>query len=879
MAWQLIYTSAPRLLQAGRSGFGTLARHRDIPPLVVEMAERCSQFSRQDGLDPARRIHCHRIIRSGSARFHLLTCITDAGTDYSGRTNHLARHWILSEAEVWELQAGGATPAGTLLAAEESGPYQGEAGWLGEEACWTPAQKPAAPGAPYWQRATDEAGRARVLLAPEASAGALLEYPAHYQTDQHPWILWLFAESQSLCADHGWDLTFTTNLQPTDDPADFRWIAIPEDSPVRARAESLGRFLCNFHSPVPEETPSPAATWTEDSTLPTAWATPGVESAHPRLWENKKSGPVRIRPQPARSPLRPVAWGAVALGVLVAAVAAFLLYGFLRPKDPRSVPPANAAATTPRPEPKTLGFAATPAPVEQDPEKPAAKPQQALGRKIQTNAQGTVTQVSTNQSVHPEESAAPLQRADAASTPPPKLVVLFPGDLEDFQWPVEKPENLELQMVLTDGTRQKLVRKSYLGATQDWLDPQKTIIFQAPTVSDKWPMEPKSPDHRRFIASGSGKRGEEIWMVVLSKKLPVPSTLSKDDPLQNLTWKIAEGSGGFFLRTDTNTISTPDFFAAFDSFERRARADEKRDPAQFRLRGNDPKLTSIAEDARAVGLVQNSNPGAALAEFEIVVDQYGRLDLTPVAQRISRFVADLERMKSSNMQAEAQRELQSLAETLEERAKEFAKKLNPEAQDKKEGEVTEDQPQVVPSEIYTGVVNDPKTFNAQVKSLLGFYFSRLEQVEDRSPEKPQGSQASDSYGDYVNKALQAAGQGNFQRAASAVVNASDARKKGHGDDKKLKAVDYFKGWAKELQKLQPPTSRELKDDQRQQLTELHKQAKLVFAGLLPAQGSPLSPPDLSYDLEARRGASGPWFKVATGIKVVPRPGPTPTSQP
>jgi len=39
MAWQLIYTSAPRLLEAGRSGFGTVARHRAIPQQPKQNAE------------------------------------------------------------------------------------------------------------------------------------------------------------------------------------------------------------------------------------------------------------------------------------------------------------------------------------------------------------------------------------------------------------------------------------------------------------------------------------------------------------------------------------------------------------------------------------------------------------------------------------------------------------------------------------------------------------------------------------------------------------------------------------------------------------------------------------------------------------------------
>ena len=97
MAWQLIYTSAPRSLEAGRSGFGTVARHRAISPLLVSAIERASQFSRLPGLDAGRVIFCHRIIALAGTRFHVLSSIRDAGADYTGRTNHIAHHVIAGE--------------------------------------------------------------------------------------------------------------------------------------------------------------------------------------------------------------------------------------------------------------------------------------------------------------------------------------------------------------------------------------------------------------------------------------------------------------------------------------------------------------------------------------------------------------------------------------------------------------------------------------------------------------------------------------------------------------------------------------------------------------------------------------------------------------
>ena len=68
MPWQLIYTSAPRLLTAGQTGFGTVARHREVPPLVVSAVERATQFARLPGMDVGRVVFSHRVIDAAGAR-------------------------------------------------------------------------------------------------------------------------------------------------------------------------------------------------------------------------------------------------------------------------------------------------------------------------------------------------------------------------------------------------------------------------------------------------------------------------------------------------------------------------------------------------------------------------------------------------------------------------------------------------------------------------------------------------------------------------------------------------------------------------------------------------------------------------------------------
>jgi hypothetical protein len=100
MAQQLVYTSSPRLLQAGRTGFGTVAMHAGIPSWLQSEIEGFSQFSRLPGLDPSRVILCHTIFGQGDRKHHVFSRIQDCGADYTGRTNHIAHHFIFTAAEI-----------------------------------------------------------------------------------------------------------------------------------------------------------------------------------------------------------------------------------------------------------------------------------------------------------------------------------------------------------------------------------------------------------------------------------------------------------------------------------------------------------------------------------------------------------------------------------------------------------------------------------------------------------------------------------------------------------------------------------------------------------------------------------------------------------
>jgi len=272
MAWQLIYTSAPRLLEAGRTGFGTVARHRAVSGMLASSIERFSQFARLPGHDPRRVVYTHRLLTVAGGNYHVFSCLQDAGSDYTGRTNHLAQHVIAEAREVRVLLASGLTPADVLLAI----PWR--SGWTdaprfldpGEEIDLTRFQ-PATSNA--WAACTGNKAYSRLLCGPQAGKGCYLIPPAGVS------ILELFRESLLETPQNGWQTSFTTSLEPNDDVGDFRWIGLPSTSPLRSQAEVSNRLLLDLNQPgklpdPPEPPAKPVPATAEAETAPASSEAP-----------------------------------------------------------------------------------------------------------------------------------------------------------------------------------------------------------------------------------------------------------------------------------------------------------------------------------------------------------------------------------------------------------------------------------------------------------------------------------------------------------------------------------------------------------------------------------------------------------------------------
>lgn len=238
MPQQLIYTSAPRGIVAGRSGHCTVARSagmRDALMLQLEKLSYYQHLSLSGGRE--RPICASRIVDIRGSRFHVLSRIQDAGLDFTGRTNFIAHHLVFDPQEIRQF----ATPPVLLR------------DWSGWVKAWTkepelferedwqalatlatasnvPAQK--------WRQVTGDAVNGYGLL--EARSGA--SFRLDDEADET--VLGLFAESLELLEvrdpqrnfrEAAWNYTFTTSMQEQDNPADFRWRCIHSDNPVAAR--------------------------------------------------------------------------------------------------------------------------------------------------------------------------------------------------------------------------------------------------------------------------------------------------------------------------------------------------------------------------------------------------------------------------------------------------------------------------------------------------------------------------------------------------------------------------------------------------------------------------------------------------------------------
>lgn len=238
MPQQLIYTSAPRGVVAGRSGHCTVARSAAMREALMLQLEKWSYYqhlSLSGGQE--RPIHSCRVIDLRGSRYHVLTRIQDAGLDFTGRTNFLAHHLVFTPEEIRQF------PSPPIILRDWTGWVKS---WskepvLLENEDWSALTKLSASvsvPAKDWQQLTGDAGNGYGLL--ESRAG--IAFRVDNLTEDR--ILGLFAEGLELLELRdprrdfratAWQFTFTTSMQEQDNPADFRWRCLHSDNPASNR--------------------------------------------------------------------------------------------------------------------------------------------------------------------------------------------------------------------------------------------------------------------------------------------------------------------------------------------------------------------------------------------------------------------------------------------------------------------------------------------------------------------------------------------------------------------------------------------------------------------------------------------------------------------
>ncbi len=257
MSLQLVYTSAERLLEPGMSGYGVVARSEKMSLPLAKKIARLSNF--KDFQRIAGPQYSYRIIDCAGQTYHILSCIQEAGSDYTGRNCHIAHHLALPKDLVRNLRQHQSrpTPAGIMLSLAKSGFWLKS--WTGEptrqlaEAYLSAESLPETSMQKTWLKWTAHKSNARAFSTPPYEHDCLITVPDDINPKD---ILKLINESDWLDHYRGWGKTFTTHGEAKDTFADTQRIFVVDGDTMEERAKRTGRPILRIHAechlPVPE---------------------------------------------------------------------------------------------------------------------------------------------------------------------------------------------------------------------------------------------------------------------------------------------------------------------------------------------------------------------------------------------------------------------------------------------------------------------------------------------------------------------------------------------------------------------------------------------------------------------------------------------------
>lgn len=270
MPLALVFTSAPRGLTSGRSGYVTVARHREMPDRLVEQLEQLgTPHERTDGAT----VSC-RALEAGGRRWVVLSRFTAGGLDHTRRDNRLAHHLAFAPEEL------AALPPPADIARRFAGwrdRWEAEPAWLEPEPLRLDAGRPLIPCA-RWRELAGSGAKAAWLVDGASPAPRTLSGPLGAED----WLR-LLAEASALLGPSAGAASFTTDADVTG-AAGFTWrcqshggeldLSRPEGIPTPEGAIARQAALGVSAPPPPGSrpaAPSPATTAEGSGGLP-GWA-------------------------------------------------------------------------------------------------------------------------------------------------------------------------------------------------------------------------------------------------------------------------------------------------------------------------------------------------------------------------------------------------------------------------------------------------------------------------------------------------------------------------------------------------------------------------------------------------------------------------------
>lgn len=290
---ELVHTSAPRGLRSGTRGFCTVAATQGMPTDLMDRLESMSGFKQVlDAADQTpRAVFSHVVLSVGGVPMHLLSRIGPAPADYSGRTNRIAHHVLLSDAE-----CPAAGPAAVLAA---SGIF--EEHWSGDPRTITRRLKvDLKPVLPHpceaWAALCGDAGWAGRVLEAAFDRGP---GPLYVLIPSRADALVLMSEVVALLPEaRRWEATFTSLFQGDASPdvrCKIRFVPDTPDGQRLARA-SFGAQSLDLSAVA--DLPRPTGPAADAARAGTTYGPP--QPAGPRRLA--PPAPIVVDP-PARSPL------------------------------------------------------------------------------------------------------------------------------------------------------------------------------------------------------------------------------------------------------------------------------------------------------------------------------------------------------------------------------------------------------------------------------------------------------------------------------------------------------------------------------------------------------------------------------------------------